>query len=380
MSNKSLHIVFLSAEYPLWASGGVGTFIQTLGRSLASAGHRVTVVGPGLKAAEEHIEDQGVQLYRLKKNPLPGPNFLYNAWAINKKIKSLSKVQEVDIIESAELGLAFLGNSHKAKKVIRLHGGHHFFAEAERRGINWRKGLLEKRSFAKADAFIAGTQYVQSHTGKYLSYQTAKMDLIPYPLQTDIALPDVVIDKNLVLFAGTVCEKKGVRELIQAFAILAPKYPQLRLELYGRDWFYPDGRSYIEQIQQELPSDHFQRVHFKGAVSRDKLDMQYAKAAVCVFPSHMETQGLVSLEAMLLEKPVIFSKYGPGPETIDHEQDGLLADVYDPADIASKIEWVLNNPNEAEAMGKRARKKVKSKFDLEKVREQNVAFYRSLIQ
>lgn len=380
MSNKPLHIVFLSAEYPLWASGGVGTFIQTLGRSLVSGGHRVTVVGPGLKATEEHLVDQGVQLYRLKKNPLPGPNFLYNAWAINKKIKSLSKKQEVDIIESPELGLALLSNSHKAKKVIRLHGGHHFFAEAERRGINWRKGILEKRSFAKADAFIAGTQYVQSHTGKYLSYQTAKMGLIPYPLQTDIALPDIAVDKNLVLFAGTVCEKKGVRELIQAFAILAPNYPELRLELYGRDWFYPDGRSYIEQIQQELPSDHFQRVHFRGAVSRDELDVQYAKAAVCVFPSHMETQGLVSLEAMLLEKPVIFSKYGPGPETIDHEQDGLLADVYDPADIASKIEWVLNNPDAAGTMGKRARKKVKSKFDLEKVREQNVAFYRSLIQ
>ncbi|NQX78861.1 glycosyltransferase family 4 protein, partial [Gilvibacter sp.] len=102
------------------------------------------------------------------------------------------------------------------------------------------------------------------------------------------------------------------------------------------------------------------------------------KAAVCVFPSHMESQGLVSLEAMLLEKPVIFSKYGPGPETINHQEDGLLADVYQPEDIADKIRWVLNNREQADAMGKRARQAVKARFDLQKVTAQNVAFYRSI--
>ncbi|MDC7999250.1 glycosyltransferase family 4 protein [Gilvibacter sediminis] len=378
MADAPLHIVFLSAEYPLWASGGVGTFIQTLGRSLVAAGHKVSVVGPGVKSHEEQIEDQGVKLYRLKKNPLPGPNFMYNAWAMNQKLRKLNKQQRIDIIESAELGLALISNSHKAKKVIRLHGGHHFFAEAERRGINWRKGLLEKRSFAKADAFIAGTNYVRAHTGKYLSYHNAAMALIPYPLQTDVALTETSIDPNLILFAGTVCEKKGVRELIQAFSIIAPEFPSLRLELYGRDWFYPDGRSYIETIQKELAEAPFERIHFKGAVSRDILDAHYSQAAVCVFPSHMETQGLVSLEAMLLEKPVIFSQYGPGPETIKHQEDGLLVDVYQPEDIADKIRWVLNHPEQAETLGKRARQAVKERFDLQKVTAQNVAFYRSI--
>ena len=66
MADAPLHIVFLSAEYPLWASGGVGTFIQTLGRSLVAAGHTVSVVGPGVKSREERIDDQGVNLYRLQ--------------------------------------------------------------------------------------------------------------------------------------------------------------------------------------------------------------------------------------------------------------------------------------------------------------------------
>ena len=378
MKLEPLHIVFLSAEYPLWASGGVGTFIQTMGRALVAAGHKVSVVGPGKKSSEERLNDQGVELYRLKKNPLPGPNFAYNAYAINLKLRKLHRRNPIDIIESPELGLALLSN-HKAKKVIRLHGGHHFFAEAERRGINWRKGLLEKRSFKKADAFIAGTEYVKSHTAKYLSYQTAKVAILPYPLQTDIALPDVAVDPNCVLFAGTVCEKKGVRQLLQAFKLVRQKRPESRLDLYGRDWFYPDGRSYIQEIQKELSSEHFEGVNFKGAVPRDELDGHYAAAAVCVFPSHMETQGLVSLEAMLLEKAVVFSKYGPGPETIQHGVDGLLCDVYQPEDIAAQILRILENPDEAEAMGRRARRTVMERCDLAKVTAQNIAFYRSLM-
>lgn len=378
MTQKPLHIVFLSAEYPLWASGGVGSFIQTLGRALVANGHNVSVVGPGKKAEEERLIDQGVQLYRLKKNPLPGPNFVYNAFAINSKLKKLHQQIPIDIIESAELGLALLSSSHKAKKVIRLHGGHHFFAEAERRGINWRKGLLEKRSFKKADAFIAGTDYVRTHTAKYLSYHNAKVVILPYPLQTDIALPDVQIDNDLILFAGTVCEKKGVRQLLQAFKLVREQRPSCRLELYGRDWFYQDGRSYIEEIKKELPADHFVDVHFMGAISRGELDLLYAKAAVCVFPSHMETQGLVSLEAMLLEKAVVFSKYGPGPETIEHGQTGLLCDVYDPQDIAKQVLWFLEHPKEAANIGAKARKAVMNRYELQQVTAANVEFYRSI--
>ena len=120
-------------------------------------------------------------------------------------------------------------------------------------------------------------------------------------------------------------------------------------------------------------------MNFKGAVPRDELDGHYAAAAVCVFPSHMETQGLVSLEAMLLEKAVVFSKYGPGPETIQHGVDGLLCDVYQPEDIAAQILRILENPDEAEAMGRRARRTVMERCDLAKVTAQNIAFYRSLM-
>lgn len=378
MPSKTQHIVFLSPEYPLWASGGVGTFIQTIGRAFAARGHSVSVVGPGVDTKEIHLEDRGVQLYRLAKNTSKLPNFIHNARHINRKLKALHKEQPIAIIEASELGLALISKAHKAKRVIRLHGGHHFFSEAENRGINWRKGLLEKLSFKKAHGFIAGTNYVKNHTAKYLSYHKAKVAIIDYPMNTAVAIPEVNITENRILFAGTVCEKKGVRQLIQAFNIVRKQFPNMHLDLYGRDWYYPDGRSHIAQIKKDLDSDYFTHVHFNGVVNREELDKHYAAATVCVFPSHMETQGLVSLEAMLLGRPVVFSKYGPGPETITHGENGLLCDVYNPEDIAEQILWVLNNREKAEQMGDRAREAVISKYDLETIVTKNLEFYNSL--
>ena len=374
-----MKIVFLSNEYPIWAPGGVGTFLQTFGRTLAQHNHQVIVLGIGTKSTEEIMDDMGVTLIRLPKNRTRLPNFIYNSMQLNRKLKGIHLENPIDIIESAELGLAIISKNHAARKVIRMHGGHHFFAEAEKRGINWRKGMLEKRSFRKADGFIAVSNYVKEHTAKYLSYHNKPVQIINYPINTSIENQKVSIDENRILFAGTVCEKKGVRQLIEAFKIVRERYPDKLLDIYGRDWFYPNGRSYIEKLKTDYDSTFFEGVTFHGTISREVLNVKYAEAAFCIFPSHMETQGLVSLEAMLLKKPVIFSEYGPGPETIVHKETGLLCDVYDPDDISQKMIWCIEHTAEAQQLGLNAEKIVRIKYDKNTILEKNIAFYSSLI-
>lgn len=374
-----MNIVFLSHEYPLWAPGGVGTFLQTFGRSLVMNNHKVTVLGVGVSEKEVYLEDNGVQLIRLSSTKGIIPGFIHNGLQLNKKLRELQKQQPIDIIESAELGLALLSNIHFAKKVIRLHGGHHFFSEAEKRGINWRKGLLEKRSFKKADGFIAVSNYVKEHTVKYLSYHQKPIKIINYPINTSLEIPNVKVNNNNILFAGTVCEKKGIRQLIEAFKIVRSKYPEKILDVFGRDWFYPDGTSYIETLKNSFEKSFFENVIFHGAISREELNIEYAKASFCIFPSHMETQGLVSLEAMMLKKTVIFSEYGPGPETITHKETGLLCDVYDPKDIALKMIWCIENPEKANQLGLNAEKLVRVKYNEKTILENNLIFYSKLI-
>lgn len=376
-----MHICFISSEYPKsgFPHGGVGTFLQTLSRELVKNGVHVSVVGINYEPKNETEVDQGVCLYRLMGSRVRGIAWAINSRAINKEIIKINKERQIDIIEGAELSLAFLVKIPDVKYVIRLHGGHHFFAEAEKRGINWRKAYQEKISFSKADAFIGVSNYVVNHTSVYLSFNQKRIKVIRYPIDTELFSPDTSIDfePQKIVFAGTLCAKKGVKELLQAFQIIKSKYSKSKLVLYGRD-LTVNGISYIETIKHNNP-EWFKGVELMGVVDHKTLPSIYRSAEVCVFPSHMETQGLVAPEAMGSGRPVIFSSTGPGPETIIDKQTGRLCNPYDPEDIAQKIEWVFENKDKIPEIVANAQQFVIENFDLGKCTSQNLKFYENLI-
>lgn len=376
-----MHICFISSEYPKigFPHGGVGIFLQTISRELVKIGVHVSVVGINYESKYETQIDQGVNLYRLKGSKIRGIAWVINSKVINRKIKEINKQRPVDIVEGAELSFAFLSKLPNAKYVIRLHGGHHFFAEAEKRGLNWRKAYQEKISFSKADAFIGVSNYVVNYTSIFLSFNSKKIQIIRNPIDTMLFSPHKSNNyiSQKVVFAGTLCEKKGVSELLIAFQIVKSKYPLSRLELYGRD-LVVNGVSYIEMIRHSNP-EWFKGVEVMGAVDHKTLPSVYRSAEVCVFPSHMETQGLVAPEAMGSGRPVIFSNTGPGPETIVDKHTGRLCNPYDPNDIAQKIEWVFENKNKVPEITANARQFVIENFGLEKCTYQNLNFYEDLV-
>lgn len=377
-----MHICFITHEYPKngFPHGGVGSFVQTLGRSLACNGYQVSIVGMNYITKNENEMDAGVLIYRLKPSKFKGLTWLLNSFKINKKIKEIHAKSPIHIIETAELGLAFLAKINSIKYIIRLHGGHHFFAEAEKRDINKWKGFQEKRSFAKADAFIGVSNYVKTHTEKYLSYHKKPVEIISNPIAlSKFYASDVIKRKPFsIIFAGTVCEKKGIRQLVQALPMVIEKFPEAHLHIYGRDWLFPDKSSYIEFLKKQTPEAILEKITFHGSISHDLLPEAYEKATVCVFPSHMETQGLVAPEAMAMEKAVIFTKLGPGPEIIENYKTGLLCNPIQPEDIASKILWVFENYHEADQMARNARSVAIKKFNPEIQLHANINFYKRL--
>lgn len=379
-----MHLCFLTNEYPKegFPHGGIGSFVKTFAEALADKGIQVTVIGINYTPNTEKQKINGVTVIRIKKSKVKGLAWYFNSRAIAKTISDLHQKSPVNIVEGAELSLAFLPKTKGIKYIIRLHGGHHFFAEAENRGINRWKGFQEKRSFKKADGFIAVSNYVKKHTAKYLSYHNKLIEMIYYPININLFQPaDVLIEQNNITFAGTICEKKGVRQLIQAFPFIKEKFPNVILNLYGRDWLFPDGNSYIKMLQEkELPKLGMleKDIIFHGAISFQEIPNAYAKAAVCIFPSHMETLGLVAPEAMAMGKAVVFTKLGPGPEVISDGKTGLLCDPYSPEDIAEKIVWVLAHKEEARKMGMEARKDILKRFDIKVLVQKNIDFYQQI--
>src|SRR5690606_38522614 len=148
------------------------------------------------------------------------------------------------------------------------------------------------------------------------------------------------------------------------------------------DWFFPDGSSYIKMLKETiLPKlgTIAKDILFHGAVSAKEISLVYAKATVCVFPSHMETLGLVASEAMAMQKAVVFTKLGPGKEVISHGETGLLCNPHDSKDIAEKIIQLFNNNDLVINLGLNARKAVLKKFEINTIVTENIDFYKELL-
>jgi glycosyltransferase involved in cell wall biosynthesis len=380
-----MHICFITNEYPKegYPHGGIGSFVKTMSHLLVEKNHKVTVLGINeYKDEDERIKDGKVMVIRLKPKRVKGLTWHYNYKRLNEEINKIHLKTPLHVVETTELGLAFIKKIPSVKYVIRLHGGHHFFAEAEKRKVSWWKGFQEKRSFKKADGFIAVSEYVKSHTAKYLSYHNKPIEVIMSPIDLDVfrPMPEINSQPKTLVFAGTVCEKKGVFQLVKALPQVKERFKDIVLYVYGRDWFFKDGGSYISFLKKYISESQIDPtyIQFKGAVNTKVLAEKFAYAELCIFPSLMETQGLVAPEAMAMEKLVIFSNCGPGPETIEHKKTGLLCDPYDENDIAEKIIWALENREECAVIAKQGRRFVEDNFERNTLTKKNLNFYKNL--
>ncbi len=378
-----MHICFLSQEFPRPGSayGGIGTFLSTFSSHLLINGHKVTVIGMSNLNEKREEDVNGVRVISLPRVKSKFLSWRKNFRDLQKSILEIHSIDPIDILEGSELNFAFLSKSIGIPFVIRLHGGHHFFAEGENRPIQKWKGFQEKRSFGKADAFVAVSEYVKNHTSKLLSFHGKPIEVInyPVPLKKFYKADSDKVVKGRLVFAGTVCEKKGIRQLIKALPKVKERFPEVHLEVYGRDSMYSEKEKYTDFLKRTCSEVELESVTFHGAVAHDDLPACYEKGELCVFPSHMETQGLVAPEAMAMSKPVIFSDRGPGPETIDHGANGWLCDPFSPDSIAETIIMALERRIDFEEIGEAARKKVYGKFEPELITQKNLKFYRQLL-
>jgi glycosyltransferase involved in cell wall biosynthesis len=378
-----MHIVFLTSEYPKrdFPHGGVGTVIQTIARGLVKNGYQVSIVGLNYIAKHEIENDKGAQIIRLKRKNYKPLTWLINFNKINKALKDLHKSHPIDIVESTELGLAFIKKIKGIKFLIRMNGGHHFFAEAEQRQINWWKGYQEKRSFKNADHVIGVSQYVVNHTSRYIEFKD-KFEGVIYNLanlERFTPSDSSNIIPGRVFFAGSLCEKKGIRQLIKAMPIVIAAEPNAHFVVAGRDTVIRGTQnSYLSYLKTQIDETVKNKITFLGAIDNKKIPEEIKKAQICVYPSHMEAMPLAWLEVLAMGKPFIGSSLGPSPEIIAHNKTGLLCNPFDIEKLASQIIHLLKNPEFANKLGKEALKDIIQRFSYDRIMKQNIDLYKSI--
>lgn len=378
-----MHVCFLTGEYPTKgiSQGGVGSFVYTLAHKLVENKVSVTVIGLYSIDREKTEVEDGIRIIRLPLSTRRWASFIPNTQMMRNKLIEICKSDNpIDILEGPELSFAFMRGKMSFKKVIRMHGGHHFFAVTlGKKPTIWR-GWQEKQSFKNADCVCAVSDYV-AQTTKDLLHLTCPITTIYNPIelnefyQTD---PTKAV-RHSVLFVGTVCEKKGVRQLILSLQYLIDKYPDIQLNIAGRDWHSKEIPSYIGMLQKEMPAELLQHVTFIGSVEHNYIPKLIETAQICVYPSLMESFGIAWIEALAMGKPLVGSKIGPAYEIFKEGETGLLCDPYSPESISEKIAYFFDNETVAAEMGLKARKNIINRFGVDQLVQENIAFYKSCL-
>jgi glycosyltransferase involved in cell wall biosynthesis len=379
-----MHIVYITHEYPLpgQSHGGIGTFVGIMSKALTELGVRVSVVGTGTTWSGQHVKDGKINVYRTAQcNKLPILGNFLNRWAIALKIRQLHKKHPVFVVEAPEMGLAFMPKWSGITYVIRMNGGHHFFAEAEQRPVSKWRAFQEIQSFKRADFVCAVSHYVAERTRNLLALGNISIPIIPNP--SDSAKFHKAVQSkaipNKILFVGSVCKKKGIEELVAAMPLVWKVLPEAQLEIVGRD--VADSRyggSFVAYLKNTYDQDP--RVRFVGQVPNSEIPTYIEQAAICVYPSYMEALPLAWLEAMAMGKPFVGSVTGPGPEVITHGENGLLVNPREPKEIAKAIVQLLTDTAAANEMGNRARQTVEKTYDATVLAKVNKAYYEKIIK
>ncbi|MGC6426918.1 MAG: glycosyltransferase family 4 protein [Akkermansiaceae bacterium] len=183
----------------------------------------------------------------------------------------------------------------------------------------------------------------------------------------EIPEPQPVRTGNKIMFLGSVIESKGVKEIIDALAIVVKSQPDAEAHIVG---------AYTPEFGEELMNHAAQlgvkdQVFLRGQQTGVDKGRIFAECDVFCFPSFYpkETFGLVVAEAMSYELPVVATRWKGIPEITGEEGCGFLVEVHDVDDLATKLTMVLSDSQLRERYGKTGRARYEETFSLVSLQE-----------
>ncbi|WP_315788460.1 glycosyltransferase family 1 protein [Fischerella sp. JS2] len=250
---------------------------------------------------------------------------------------------------------------------------------------------VEKEVLETAERIVATSPQEKEHMRSLVSTK-GNIDIIP--CGTDIEQFGCISrqaarvqlglnpEDKVVMYVGRFDPRKGIETLVRAVGksqFRGDKHLKLIIGGGSRPG-QSDGmeRERIEGIVHELGMSNF--TIFTGRLSQEILPSYYAAADVCVVPSHYEPFGLVAIEAMASNTPVVASDVGGLQFTVVSEETGLLAPPQDEDAFAVAIDRILANSEWRDHLGKAARKRVENKFSWKGVATQLSELYTQLLQ
>jgi len=346
---------------------------------LANAGHEVHVLQLGAKASER--ADRNVLIRTVQSHQTRGIAWYQDRRALARAAEELVENNRLDILEVPDY-LGYLPfRVRRCQVAVRLHLSASTIA-AER-GV--RPALIphlcERMTLKRHRNWIAVSEHSMRLTIRTFGLRPKQSRTIYYPITlSEGGSAPRSLPERFVLFAGTVSARKGAMRLAAAARSFLQNDPNCHLVFAGQE--HQVGSSPISAEIHDLVGDQLsKRVHFLGRLTHAETLACMKRAAAFVFPSSLETFGLVVGEAMLCGCPVVVPNIPPFTEFVEHDSTGLLVStVDDTAALADSVSQILCDPARAAAMGRTAQAAISGRFSLERSMSDSLAFYGDLLK
>jgi glycosyltransferase involved in cell wall biosynthesis len=230
-------------------------------------------------------------------------------------------------------------------------------------GVDYRNSFLRlsvRRIMVQvADACITNSQAGKEYLTKFLHADLPCVFAYPYEVPDAISmlggkkLAESFLSQYqqpIFLFVGSITTRKGLHLLLEACAILQKRgCDRYTLLIVG------DGEQQAELETSTKKRGLSDRVEWIGKVDYDQLGIYFAKADVFVLPTLEDTWGMVILEAMVVDKPILCSKWAGASELVIEGENGYRFDPYEPEKLADLMFCFIENSDSVLAMGKKSK-------------------------
>ncbi len=233
----------------------------------------------------------------------------------------------------------------------------------------WLMPIVVKR----ADTIITVSQSSKKEILKYYPYAKDKIEVIYLGLDEKYKIIDSIVKEKIILYVGSLNERKNFTSVIEAFELLnLDDYTLLIIGNFSSNFLIDDKTNKILKRAKEKDN-----IEFKSNILDEELVKIYNKATLLIFPSFYEGFGLPPLEAMACGTPVITSNLTSMPEVCGDA--AVYINPYKVKDIKEKIEMLIENEELQQQIIQKGLERVKQ-FDWEKASVKHIDIFKKAMK
>ena len=394
--------LLLTNEYPPNVYGGAGVHVEFLSRELAQ------LMDVEVRSFGDQRVDQGRLRVRGYAEPsgMTAPSYLRPVFgAMARDVAWAGDAVDADVVHChtwySHLGGILIRQGYGIPLAITVHSLEPLrpWKREQLRGGYDLSCWVEQTALGMADAVIAVSRGTRDDILRVSPVQPERIHVIYNGIDTQLYRPVAATDalerfnvdptRPIVLFVGRITRQKGIVYLARAIPDIDPSAQVVLLA--GA----PDTPEIAAEMEQAVADAQHQRgnvIWIQEMLPREDVIQFYSHATVFCCPSIYEPFGIINLEAMACDTPVVASKVGGIPEVVVDGETGILVPLeqqtespfepLDPrrfsADLAAAINRLLHDPELRERMARAGRERVEREFSWPAIARQTADLYASL--